>query len=99
MSRGKRLDRQSVDGLKRSYRSRRPKMNSNNIRMERLEVSWDNIESWIATGIQSLAKGKFKDDEDIVRIKMDYAGGFVSVEKIIPVDIVLQKGVRTIYFG
>jgi hypothetical protein len=78
--------------------NRRQKMTSKKSTVE-LKVSWDNIQSWIEAGIRSMAKGKISDQDHVLKIKLDYAGGYVAGDKIIPVEVITEKGVRVISFG
>lgn len=63
------------------------------------EVSWGNIQDQIASMIHALAKGAIKHNEEIISIKLNYAGGYVGNDKVIPVECIIQKGVRSIKFG
>ena len=74
-------------------------MSSENLRTINLDISWANIQDQIASLIYSMAKGKISEKEDIISVKLDYAGGFVPQDKIIPVEIIVKKGVQTIHFG
>ena len=64
-----------------------------------LELSYNMIQSFIETGIRAMAKGKLKDSDDVLAIKLDYAGGYVAQDKVIPVEVIVQKGVRLVSFG
>jgi len=64
-----------------------------------LELSYNMIQSFIETGIRAMAKGKLKDSDDVLSIKLDYAGGYVAQDKVIPVEVIVQKGVRLVSFG
>lgn len=70
-----------------------------NLKTLHFDISWGNIQDTIASMIYAIAKGKIKNNEEILSIKLDYAGGYVSQDKIIPVECVIQKGVRIINFG
>ena len=76
---------------------------SSNKNLETLEfsVSWSNIQDAIAAMLQPLVKGKIGSDDDILSLKMDYEGGYVSPEKLLKVEAIVQrnKGVKTTYFG
>jgi hypothetical protein len=79
--------------------NRRAPMRSEKFRTIPLELSYDMIQSFIETGLRAMAKGKIKDSDDVLKIKLDYAGGHVSGDKIIPVEVIVQKGVRLVSFG
>lgn len=75
-------------------------MNSaNNYKPVNFEVSWGFIQQAIETAVRTLAKGKLKDSENVMSIKLDYAGGYVAQDKVIPVEVLVQKEVRTLRFG
>lgn len=74
-------------------------MTSEKFRTVELELSYDMIQSFIETGLRAMAKGKLKDSDDVLAIKLDYAGGYVTQDKIIPVEVIVQKGVRLVSFG
>ncbi len=76
---------------------------SSNKRFEPLQfnVSWDNIESWILAGLRTMAKDKIKDNDELLSLKLDYPGGYISSEKVIPIEIIRDndKGVTVRKIG
>lgn len=68
-------------------------MNSSKLKTVGLQISWNNIQDFIASNLYPLAKGKIDPDDEIVSIKLDYKGGYVSQDKIIPVEVITRKGV------
>lgn len=64
-----------------------------------LEVSYSLLSSWIEAGIRSMAKGKISDKDDVLAIKLDYPGGYYPSDKIIPIEIITEKGVKLVNFG
>lgn len=74
-------------------------MNSNGQRLksEKFKMSWSNIASAIETQLRAF--GKIPDNVDVLSLKMDYPGGYVSQEKVIEVEIVKKKGVEILKFG
>jgi hypothetical protein len=70
-----------------------PQMTSNKLKTVELQISWNNIQDFIASNLYSLAKGKINSDDEIVKIKLNYAGGYVPEDKIIPVEVITRKGV------
>jgi len=77
---------------------RRQKMSSKKLETVNLQISWSNIEAWIAAGIQSVAKGTIPEDAEIKSIKLDYPGGYVAQDKVISVEVILRKGVEVLRF-
>ena len=76
-------------------------MNSPRFETIQFDVSWDNIQAWILSGLMSMAKGKLKDDDEILSMKLDYQGGYVAQDKVIPIELIKDKdkGVQTLKFG
>ncbi len=64
-----------------------------------LKLSWSNIQDQIASFILATAKGKIPENSDISSIKLAYAGGYLSRDKIIPVTILVRKGVSKLPIG
>jgi hypothetical protein len=87
------------DVLKKNSDKRRPKMSSKALKTVDLKMSWNNIQDAIASVIYPIAKGKISSDDEIISIKLDYKGGFVSQDKIIPVEVITRKGVSKINLG
>lgn len=69
----------------------------NKLTTSELTVSWSNIQAWIEAGLRSV-KG-IPDNVDIVKIKLDYPGGYVGEDKVIPVEIISREEVQIISFG
>ena len=80
-------------------KERGTKMSSKNLRTVDLELSWGNIQDQIASLIHSMAKGKLKDNEEVVSLKLNYSGGYVPQDKIIPVEVIVRKGVSKVESG
>jgi len=76
-------------------------MNSNRFETLKFDVSYDNIQSWILAGLRTMAKDKLKDEDELLSLKLDYAGGFVAHDKVIPVEVIRDndKGVTIRTFG
>lgn len=74
-------------------------MSSENLRTVCLDISWSNIQDQIASLIYAMAKGKLTEKDEIVSVNLKYAGGFVAHDKIIPVELVVKKGVQIKHFG
>ena len=66
-------------------------MSSKRLSTVSMEVSWSNIQDSIASMLYALGKGKIDPDQEIMSIKLDYAGGYVAQDKVIPVEVILKK--------
>lgn len=60
-------------------------------------VSWSNLQAYIEAGLRSMKA--IPDDLDVVSIKLDYPGGYVSQDKPIAVEIITREEVQVIHFG
>lgn len=87
------------DSSKSVSKNGRSKMSSENLRTVCLDISWSNIQDQIASLIYAMAKGKLTEKDEIVSVNLKYAGGFVAHDKIIPVELVVKKGVQIKHFG
>lgn len=57
-----------------------------------LEMSWGFIQQYIAQALY--ATTAIPHDQEIMSIKLDYEGGYVSTDKIIPIEVITKKGVK-----
>ena len=62
-----------------------------------LKLSWSNIQDQIVALLY--ATKAIPEDQEGMSIKLDYAGGFVAQDKIIPVEVIVKKGVEVLKFG
>jgi len=86
------------EDLKNRSKTRRPEMNSKKkLETTQCKLSWSNIENQIASFLY--ATKAIKHDHEILSISLGYAGGYVSHDKIIPVEVITTKGVHTIKFN
>lgn len=70
--------------------------NSNKQKVYETELSWSNIQDQIAALLY--ATKLISDKEEILSIKLEYAGGHVGQDKVIPVKIITRRGVQVKYF-
>ena len=71
-------------------------MSSKRLETVPLEISWSNIQDQIAALLYAMRK--IPEGTEILSIKLNYPGGFVSQDKIIPVEVVIRKGVQVLRF-
>ena len=64
-------------------------MNSGKLRTVSKEVSWGNLQDQLAALFYSLKV--IPEGTEIVKIKLDYSGGYVAHDKIIPVEIITKE--------
>lgn len=57
----------------------------------KLEVAYSLIQDNMAQMLMAFAKGKISSTDDIVAIKLNYPGGHVAQDKVIPIEIILKK--------
>lgn len=55
------------------------------------QISWGTIQDLIASFLHAAPKGTVHGE--IMNIKLDYKGGYLSNDKLIPVTILVRKGV------
>ena len=76
-------------------------MSSNRFETLKFNVSYDNIQSWILAGLRTMAKDKLGNEDELLSLKLDYPGGYVANNKVIPVEVIRDndKGVTVRTFG
>jgi hypothetical protein len=87
------------DDLKTLSARKKPMSNSkqsNSLSTVVTELSWSNIQDQIAALLY--ATKKIPEKTEILSIILDYAGGAVANDKVIPVKIITRKGVQVTYF-
>src|SRR6266550_1033464 len=87
--------------LKTHSTIRRRNMSSNRFETLKFDVSYDNIQSWILAGLRTMAKDKIGDEDELLKLKLDYPGGYVASDKVIPIEVIRDndKGVTIRTFG
>lgn len=70
--------------------------NSKKFNSIELQMSWSNIQDQIAALLY--ATKKVANSDEILSISLEYGGGTVGFDKIIPIKVLTRKGVQTHYF-
>lgn len=63
------------------------------------ELAWSQISAFIEAGMRALAKGEIPEEQDVVKMKLDYPGGYLAEDKLVKVTLILkEQGVGSHYY-